>query len=164
MSDFVKMSPEELRKHKGLSFTGVTTAFLCHDGNGKLLFGKRSANARDEHGRWDIGAGGLKHGQSVEESMRREVKEEYGVDPMQVDFIGYFDAFRKTDDGLDTHWVVMCFAVLVDPSKVRNNEPDVIEEIGWFSLDSLPQPLHSQFPKFMSLYGDTLRSFMNLPK
>lgn len=162
MTDFKKLSPEQLRKHKGLSFTGVTTAFFCHDGKGKLLLGKRSAQARDEHGRWDVGAGGLKHGQSVEESLRREVKEEYGVDPTNVNFIGYFDAFRTTDAGLDSHWVVMCFAVLVDPRKVHLNEPEIIEEIGWFSLDNLPQPMHSQLPKFMRLHGNTLRKYMNI--
>ncbi len=161
MPDFTKLSPEELRKHKGLSFTGVTTAFLCHDGQGNLLLGKRGAHARDEHGRWDPGAGGLKHGQSVEESMRREVKEEYGVEPKKVNFIGYFDAFRKTDAGHDSHWVVMCFAVLVDRSRVCINEPNAIDEIGWFTLDALPEPLHSQIPKFMSLHGDTLRKYMD---
>lgn len=162
MSDFVKLSPEELRKHKGLSFTGITTVFLCHDGKGNLLLGKRSKNARDEHGRWDAGGGGLKHGQSVEESMRREVKEEYDATIQKVDFIGYFDAFRKNEDGLDTHWVVMCFAVLVDPKTVKLNEPESIDEIGWFRLNDLPSPMHSQMPRFMELHGETLRKHMGV--
>jgi len=75
MNGFKKLTPEELRKHKGVSFTGITTVFLCHDGKGNLLLGKRSKNTRDEHGRWDVGAGGLKHGQTVEENLKREIKE-----------------------------------------------------------------------------------------
>lgn len=157
---FTKLSAEELRKHKGKSFVGVTTAFSCHDGKGHLLLAKRSKNTRDEHGRWDVGAGGLKHGQAVEDNMRRELKEEYGVEPIKTEFIGYFDAFRTGDDGQPTHWLAMCFAVLVDPAKVKIGEPDMVDEIGWFSLDKLPSPMHSQFDNFMNLYGKRLRQIL----
>ncbi|HXR49975.1 MAG TPA: NUDIX domain-containing protein [Verrucomicrobiae bacterium] len=159
---FKKLSSEELRKHKGVSFTGITTVFFCHDGQGKLLLGKRSKNARDEHGRWDPGGGGLKHGQSVEESMKREILEEYGTVSKRVDFIGYFDAFRTSTDGLPTHWLAMCFAVLVDPQQVKLNEPDILDEIGWFTLDDLPSPLHSQSHIFLEKHGDKLKECMGL--
>lgn len=46
-----KMTPQQIRRHKGISFTGVTTVFVCHDGRGKMLLAKRSQNARDEKGR-----------------------------------------------------------------------------------------------------------------
>ena len=161
---FQKLTPEELRQHKGVSFTGITTVFFCHDGQGRLLMQKRSKKARDEHGRWDAGGGGLKHGESVVDSMKREVKEEYNVDPINVEFIGWFDAFRKNQDGHDTHWLAMCFAVLVDPAQVKINDTDAIDDFGWFTLDKLPSPLHSQFEYFMSLYGPRLRELMGLPQ
>lgn len=154
------MTPEELRRHKGISFTGITTVFLCHDGQGNLFLTKRSKNTRDEHGRWDPGGGGLKHGQSVEDSLRREVMEEYGVEALETKFIGYFDAFRKSLDGLPTHWLAMCFAVQVDPSQVQIKEPEMVDDQGWFTLDKLPSPMHSQFEKFMGLHGATLKAFM----
>ncbi len=155
-----KLSPEELRKHKGVSFTGVTTNFFCHDGQGNVFLAKRSKNSRDEHGRWDPGAGGLKHGQAIEENMRRELKEEYDVEPLETEFIGYFDAFRETPEGQPTHWLVMCFAVKVDPKKVKINEPDMFDDSGWFTLDNLPSPLHSQIGKFMSLHGRKLKAIL----
>lgn len=159
---FERLSSDVLRQHKGVSFTGITTVFFCHDGNGKLLLAKRSKNARDEHGTWEPGGGGLKHGQSVEENMKRELKEEYGVEPIRTEYLGYFDAFRETPDGQPTHWVAMCFAVHVDPAQIQIGEPDMIEAHAWFDLDDLPQPLHSQFNKFMELYGDKLRRSMLL--
>lgn len=158
--EFIKLSPEELRKHKGVSFTGITTVFFCHDGHGKLFLTKRSKNTRDEHGRWDPGGGGLKHGESVENSMLREVKEEYGVKPLAWEFIGYFDAFRTTPEGIPNHWLAMCFAVKVDPSKVKLMEPDMVDDSGWFSLSNLPKPLHSQFNKFMSIHGESLKRIL----
>ncbi|MEO8863143.1 MAG: NUDIX domain-containing protein [Candidatus Saccharimonadales bacterium] len=158
---FVKLSPKQLREHKGKSFVGITVAFLCHDGKGNLLLSKRSQNARDERGRWDNGGGGLKHGEAVEAGLRREVKEEYSVEPISTEFINYFDVFRTDDDAQPTHWLAMCFAVLVDSSKVKIGEPDMIDELGWFTLDKLPSPMHSQFDVFMNLHGDNLRQILS---
>ena len=152
-----KLSPKTLRKHKGISFPGVTTVVICHDGKGKILMAQRSKNARDEHGRWDICAGGLKHGTSVEDNVRREAKEEFNVDLKELSFLGYNDNFRQTSDGQPTHWVAICFAALVDPRQVKMNEPDMVDDHGWFSLDALPTPIHSQFPNFIGKFGDQLR-------
>jgi 8-oxo-dGTP diphosphatase len=156
-----KLSPEILRKHKGISFTGISTVFYCHDGNGRVFLAKRSKNTRDEQGRWDPGSGGLKFGQSIEGNMLREVKEEYGVEPVKSEFVGYFDAFRNTPDGQPTHWLAMCFAVLVDPVQVKINEPDMVDDSGWFTLENLPSPLHSQFDVFMKKHGARLREIMS---
>ncbi|MDK2899370.1 MAG: 8-oxo-dGTP diphosphatase [Patescibacteria group bacterium] len=160
--DFKKLSSEELRKHKGISFTGITTVFYCHDGKGNLFLAKRSNNARDEHGRWDVGGGGLKHGQSVEDSLKRELIEEYDVVPKKIDFMNYYDAFRETPDGMPTHWVALNFACLVDPKEVKINETDMFDDFGWFKLANLPKPLHSQLDKFVDKYGDVLRNHINI--
>jgi ADP-ribose pyrophosphatase YjhB (NUDIX family) len=159
---FNKLPSDELRKHKGKSFIGITTVFLCHDGKGKLLLGKRSKNARDEHGRWDPGGGGLKHGETVENGLRRELFEEYGVEPKQLDFIGYFDAFREAPDGTPTHWLAMCFAAEVNPDQVEIKEPDIIDEFGWFKLDNLPSPMHSQYDIFFKKHGAKLKNYMGI--
>ncbi len=154
---FQKLSKEEIRKHKGTSYTGITTVFFCHDGKGNLFLTKRSNKTRDEHGRWDPGAGGLKHGQAIEENLHREIMEEYGVVPQTSEFIGYYDAFRSLPDGTPTHWLAMCFAVRVDPLKIKINETEMVENFGWFSLDDLPSPMHTQFEMFMAKYGDTFK-------
>jgi 8-oxo-dGTP diphosphatase len=129
---------------RGIDFIGVTCSFLCHDGKGNILMHKRSKNCRDEQGKWDNGAGALEHGDSVEDTVKREVKEEYGADTKELKFIGYLDVNRKLDDGTNTHWICIMHAVKVDPKQVKNNEPYKIEEIGWFDSEHLPKPLHSQ--------------------
>ncbi|MFZ2125188.1 MAG: NUDIX domain-containing protein [Candidatus Saccharimonadales bacterium] len=157
---FEKLSADEIRHHKGISFTGITTVFYCHDGKGNLFLAKRSKNARDEHGRWDVGGGGLKHGQSVEESLKRELLEEYNVVPKRIDFIRYYDAFRKSSEGLPTHWLALNFACQVNPADIKINEPDMFDNFGWFPVDNLPQPLHSQLAMFMDKYGAELKKYM----
>jgi 8-oxo-dGTP pyrophosphatase MutT (NUDIX family) len=140
---------------KGEDFTGVSIVFTCHDGKGNYLLAKRGTNCRDEHGTWDPGGGGLEFGDSVEATLRKEIAEEYGADVLAYEFLGFRDVHRE-QNGRKTHWVALDFKVLVDPAKVKNGEPHKLDEIGWFRLDTLPAPLHSQYPKFLELYKDRL--------
>lgn len=155
-----KLTADTLRRHKGVSFTGITTAFVCYDQTGEIFMAQRSNKARDEHGSWEGGAGGLKHGQSVEASLLRELQEEYGVtEPIGVDFLGYFDLFRKLTDGTPTHWLVMAFAIQVNREDVRIMEREMVDDCGWFALHALPKPLHSAWPTiFLPQYGEKLKA------
>ena len=133
---------------KGEDYTGVTVVYLCHDGDGNFLFNKRSKNCRDEHGRWDHGGGGLDFGDTIENTLKKEIKEEYCTDVLDYEFLGYGDIHRK-NNGKKSHWVSIVFKVLVDKKKVKNGEPHKFDAVEWFSLDKLPKPLHSQASKYI---------------
>jgi 8-oxo-dGTP diphosphatase len=134
----------------GIDYVGVTTVYFCHDGKGNFIMGKRSRNSRDEHGIWDIGGGKLEHGTTVEENLKREIAEEYGTDVLSYEFLGYRDTHRE-HEGQKTHWIALDFKVLVDPHKVKNNEPHKFDDVGWFTLETLPETteLFSQLPQFI---------------
>ena len=136
---------------KGIDYIGVSVVFFCHDGAGNFLLGKRSANTRDEHGRWDTGGGGVEFGHTIEETLRKEIREEYCVDVLEYEFLGYRDVHRE-HEGKPTHWIALDFKVLVDRSQVRNGEPHMIDEIRWFTFDTLPDNAHSQLPNFLKKY------------
>jgi len=138
---------------KGEDYTGVTIVYLCHDGNGNILLNKRSNNCRDEHGTWDPGGGGLEFGDTIENTLKKEITEEYCTDVFKYEFLGYRDVHREHNDK-KTHWIALDFKVLIDREKVKNGEPHKFDEIAWFTLNSLPTPLHSQFPNFLELYKD----------
>lgn len=123
---------------------------------------KRSRNCRDEQGRWEIAGGGLKWGSSAESNVRREVKEEFDADAKSVTFMGYRDVFREFDDDTPTHWLMLDFAVEVDPKQVRRNEPELCDEIGWFTLSSQPSPVHSQHKKLMKKYKKQITDILNV--
>jgi ADP-ribose pyrophosphatase YjhB (NUDIX family) len=142
---------------KGEDCTGISIIFFCHDGIGNFILSKRSAACRDEHGTWDPGGGGLELHDTVEDTLRKEIKEEYCADVLAHEFLGFRDVHRE-HDGIKTHWLALDFAVLVDPAKVKNGEPHKLAEIGWFTLDALPHPQHSQFPNFLKLYGERLKA------
>ena len=132
-----------MNKKRGVDYIGVTVTFVVTDGNGNFLLQKRSQNTRDEKGRWDVGGGALEFGEEWDLAVKREVEEELGVKPEKIEFLKAFNVLRKNGD-IDTHWVALVHAVIVDPDKVRINEPDKIDEIGWFKLSNLPSPLHSK--------------------
>lgn len=140
---------------KGEDYTGVTVVFACHDGKGNFLLSKRGPMCRDEHGAWDPGAGGLEFADTVENTLRKEVAEEYCTDVVAYEFLGFRDVHRE-HNGKKTHWIALDFKVLVDPSKVKNGEPHKFDEVAWFTLDALPTPLHSQYPKFLERYKSKL--------
>ncbi|MBI2474503.1 MAG: NUDIX domain-containing protein, partial [Candidatus Taylorbacteria bacterium] len=97
---------------KGEDYTGVSVIYLCHDGKGNYLLNKRSANCRDEHGRWDCGGGGLEFGDTVENTLKKEIMEEYGVEVLGSEFLGFRDVHRE-HDGMKTHWIALDYKVLV---------------------------------------------------
>ena len=126
--------------------TAVSCVFVCHDGRGRVLLARRGAGARDEPGTWDTGAGALEHGESFAEAVRREVREEYTADPLDVETIGVRNVLRG-----GSHWVAVVNAVRIDPSAVAIGEPHKFDELGWFRPDALPAPLHSQLAPTLEL-------------
>jgi len=154
---------QQLRK--GEDYTGVTVVYLCHDGRGNYLLNKRSNQTRDEHGTWDPGGGGLEFNDTVENTLRKEIKEEYCTDVIGYQVLGFRDVHR-INNGRPTHWIALDFKVLVNREKVKNGEPHKFDEIGWFKLEEFPQPMHSQFPIFLEKYKEKILEDykLSLPK
>ena len=103
-----------------------------------------------------MGGGGLDFGLNAKECVRKEILEEFGCDVLEIEFMGYRDVHRKSENGEDTHWVALDFKCQVDPLKVVNNEPHKFDELGWFKLGDFPKPWHSQFPAALAAYKDVL--------
>lgn len=144
---------------KGIDYPGVAVVFICHDGQGQIIMNRRSAKARDEHGTWDIGGGGVDHGEKLEETLKREVMEEYCSPIVNHEYIGYRDVHR-THGGAATHWVVFDYVVQIDREKAGLGDPEKMDEIKWFRLDKMPpySERHSQAPVFWELYEEKLNS------
>ncbi len=142
--------------NKGINHIGVAVVCICHDGHGNYLVEQRSDKCRDEHFAWGpVGSGAVDLGESLEDAARREVLEECGATALEIESLGFREAFRE-HDGVATHWVFFDYKVLVDPSEVRITEPGKCLEQRWCTLDKIPEPLHSQFPVFIAANGGKL--------
>lgn len=139
----VKIANEKTNLRRGFDHIGVCICFVVHDGKGNMLMQKRSLNCRDEQGRWDVGGGAVEFGELLEDAVTREIQEELSTKPLKIEYLHTYDAHRE-HEGQKTHWIAIGYAVQVDPEKVKIGEPHKIDDIGWFTTDSLPDPLHSQ--------------------
>lgn len=140
----------------GIDCIGITNTTFCHDGEGNYLVAKRSENCRDEHGRWEpAGSGTLEFGETVDEALRREIKEEICADVVEYEFLGFRDILRE-QSGKHTHWLGLDFKVLVKRGQVAIGEPHKCDGLEWVSLDNIPKPWHSQFGIFLEKNKDKL--------
>lgn len=136
---------EFIHSRRGLNYPAITICYMCHDGQGNYLMNKRSQECNDEHGKWDFGGGRVEWGDTIMKTVHKELHEEYCVEPVSIEFLGYHDLFRYPKKG-KTHWLCMIFLIKVDRSQVRNGEPHKFEALEWFTLDTLPSPLHPLAP------------------
>lgn len=127
----------------------VSCVFVCHDGRGRILLARRGAGARDEAGAWDCGAGAIEFGETFEEAVGSEVHEEYRAEILAINIIGVRNILRRDPA---SHWVAVIFAVHIDPATARIGEPHKFDELGWFSPDALPPPMHSQLRETIEVF------------
>jgi 8-oxo-dGTP pyrophosphatase MutT (NUDIX family) len=145
-----------LPRDRALTAPTVSCVFVCHDAAGRVLLARRGAGARDEPGTWDTGAGALEHGETFEEAVTREVREEYTATPLSIEPIGVRNILRGTAPV--SHWVAVVFAVEIDPAQAAVGEPHKFDALGWFPADEPPDPHHSQLPATLDLFRRYVRT------
>ena len=124
---------------KGVDYIGVSVGAMIFNGKGELFLSKRSKAAKNEHGCWEAPGGSVDFGESLEEAVKREMKEEYGVG---LEIIEQFPASDHLIPKEGQHWVATTFlATLKKGQQPQIMEPEKCDAIGWFSLDKLPRPL-----------------------
>ncbi len=131
---------------RGTDCIGVAVSFVLHDGAGKVMLHKRGEKCRDEQGNWDCGGGALEFGEDFVDCLKREIKEEFCADALDIQFVNVQNVLRE-QNGVQTHWISITYAVKIDPAQAGNGEPYKIDEIGWFDWNNLPSPQHTQLQK-----------------
>ncbi len=141
---------------KGVDYIGVAVVPFLHDGQGNYLLSLRTDKCRDEHFCWEpLGGGGLKFGELIEDAILREVQEEAGAKPFNLEYLGLREVQRE-HEGKKTHWLAFDYRAQVNPEEVKIMEPEKCTEIRWCTIEEIPNPLHSQFPLFLERYRDRL--------
>lgn len=129
---------------------------MCHDGEGRYLMEYRSGECRDEGHTWSpVGSGALKMHETLEDAVRREVREECGAQAYGIEYLGHREVFREHTNGT-THWIAFDFRAQIDPADAYIREPNKCLEHRWCRLNEIPDPKHSQFPYFLEKYTHVL--------
>jgi 8-oxo-dGTP diphosphatase len=99
-------------------------------------------------GYWALPGGRAEPGETVEQTIVREVKEETGLDIAVVSKIGDYHE-QGAQNGVEYDYYPACFLVKTVGGEIRKQESE-IEEIKLFSLNEIPEPLafeHAQMIK-----------------
>ena len=99
-------------------------------------------------GYWALPGGRSEPGETVEQTVVREVKEETGLDVVVVRKIGEYHE-QGIQGGVEYDYYPACFLVKVVGGEMRKQLGE-IQEIQLFSLDEIPEPLafvHSSMVK-----------------
>ena len=100
----------------------------------KVLLSKRKGSHGD--GMWGSTGGHLEFGESPFETAKREALEELGIEIGNIEFATCMNLIME-----GKHYIDISFTAEIISGEPINQEPEKIEEIGWFPLDSLPTPL-----------------------
>jgi ADP-ribose pyrophosphatase YjhB (NUDIX family) len=111
-----------------------TASAVLVDAAGRVLLGRRAVEP--ELGKWDLPGGFLGEGEEPLTGLRRELREETGLDVEPLSFLGaWVDSYGDGADAeatLNLYWLVRADGV--------PRAADDVAELHWFAPDALPPP------------------------
>jgi ADP-ribose pyrophosphatase YjhB (NUDIX family) len=110
-----------------------TASALCVDDEGRVLLSKRAIPPFE--GRWDLPGGFLEEGEHPLDGVRRELREEAGVEIEPLELLGIW-MDRYGGDGSAAATLNFYYT-----ARIVEGEPeaaDDVAEFGWFTPDEIP--------------------------
>lgn len=132
----------------------VSCEIIVKDGN-RVLMGRRG-NVFGK-GSWAFPGGHLEYGEKTEGCVRRELNEEVGIEPLEMELIGIINDIRREED--KTHYIRFVYVVKKFSGEVTNREPDKCEGWEWKEKNNLPEPIFIGHRKVVELYRAPHKKF-----
>jgi len=107
--------------------------FVLKDKKGRLLLQHRAEDARRLPGYWGFFGGGIEENEEPEDAVRREAKEELGIDLENLEFFKRYEL--QQNDGVHEKFVYV--APLNLPLEVLKKQQKEGQDLGLFSFDEL---------------------------
>jgi ADP-ribose pyrophosphatase YjhB (NUDIX family) len=111
-----------------------TASAVCVDGEGRLLLSRRGVDPFQ--GMWDFPGGFLDEEEHPLDCVRRELKEEAGIEVEPLEFLGvWLDRYGGDGSGqttLNLYWTVRIVGGVPEPA-------DDVAELRWFAPDEIPE-------------------------
>lgn len=146
----------ELRKKVGHDpiFMPAACGFLYRGG-------KIGLQLRADNHKWGSSGGGMEFGETMEQTLSRELKEELDIFPVKTTFIGIYagesrHCFYPNQD--EAYCIVVAYLVEDFIGKIKIDQTEVIK-FGWFTPEKLPPESELNLPDL-----DPLRDALNFIK
>lgn len=114
-------------------FKLIASVYLILIKNNKILLLRRQ-NTGYEDGKYGLPAGHLEDNETLKEGLKREVKEEIGID-IAIDDVNLVHIMHRRGQDIRIDFF---FKVGKYEGDIQNKEPEKCDDLSWFSLDALP--------------------------
>ncbi len=118
----------------GKDYIGVGCWAVILNRNNEILLQQR--NKAPEKGYWSIPGGKVEMFETIEDAIKREVKEETGTDVEIKTLLGVCNHILPSEN---THWVSTEFLCKIIHGEPKIMEPTKHLDMKWFKLESLPE-------------------------
>lgn len=135
-------------------YTGKTSTAIIPYPDNKILLIKR--NTRPFVGFWALPGGRMDPGETIDQTVIREVKEETGLDVKIVRVVGEY-VEKGVREEIQYEYYPTCFVVEPVGGELKKQDSE-IQEMQLFSLDALPLPLAFEHEKMIEDYVSHLKS------
>ena len=120
----------------GKDYIGVGCGAVIVNENNEILLQLRNKAPEKEY--WSIPGGKVEMFETLEEAVKREVKEETDVNVKVIECLGICNHIVTNEE---THWVSPSFLCKIIEGEPKIMEPTKHLDMKWFSLDNLPEKL-----------------------
>lgn len=123
---------------EGVDYIGVGLGALIQNEEGQILLMRRGPTAKNERGSWALPGGTLDFGETLQEGIKRETREELGI---EIAITGMLPAFDHIIQEESQHWVTNIFLAKITEGIPKILEPEKCDTFDWFFFDELPSPM-----------------------
>jgi ADP-ribose pyrophosphatase YjhB (NUDIX family) len=109
---------------------------VARDAEGRLLLA-RASPALTLRGRWFLPGGGVQHGESPPDSLRREMEEESGLTVSVGPLLDVLSDVRTIPDGVSLHTVRLVYRVESWEGTLRPEADGTTDAVGWFTPEEV---------------------------
>jgi 8-oxo-dGTP diphosphatase len=104
--------------------------------NGKILLGQKPKDIGPYPNTWHLPGGGVNiEDESLEDAVRREIREETGLEVAKMERVNFDEDYEPDKRGEMTHYVFLVYKVT--PKTVNAKAGDDIVELKWFKKSEL---------------------------
>ena len=134
-------------------YTGKTSTAIVPYPDNQILLIKR--NTRPFVGYWALPGGRMDPGETIEQTIVREVKEETGLETEIIRKVGDY-VERGIKDDIQYEYYPSCFVVKIVGGELKKQDSE-ITDMQLFSLDALPAPLAFEHELMLKDYQRQLK-------
>ena len=120
-----------VRKRQRIAVYGV-----CRDGEGRILLA-RASPAITLQGRWFLPGGGVDHGESPPDTLRREIEEEAGLTVTVGPLLDVLSDVRTIPAGTSLHTIRIIYRVASWSGTLRPEVGGTTDAVGWFTPEEV---------------------------